>query len=158
MGLARRQEEKLQRLRQWTRPSAVRPGTTPDSSSRQATVGPPGSSVGSTNTSKEVQRVVATLPRKISSTEMQAHRKKGLCYYCDERFVPGHRCKKLQIFLLEESNDTKDEDVSIPSKVDEHNSSMEVSFNALIGLAKAQTMRLNGLIKQTTVSILVQHT
>ena len=33
--------------------------------------------------------------------EMLARREKGLCYNCDERFGPGHRCKKQQIFILE---------------------------------------------------------
>ena len=42
----------------------------------------------------------ATLPvRRLSPTELQERRVKGLCYNCNEKFVPGHRCKKL--FLIE---------------------------------------------------------
>ncbi|KAL0297738.1 UNVERIFIED_CONTAM: hypothetical protein Sradi_6825900 [Sesamum radiatum] len=35
-----------------------------------------------------------SLPIKhLSPLEMHARRVKGLCFNCDERFVPGHRCK-----------------------------------------------------------------
>ena len=32
---------------------------------------------------------------------MQARRQKGLCYNCDEKFSPGHRCKVQLVCLLE---------------------------------------------------------
>lgn len=32
---------------------------------------------------------------------MQMHREKGLCYYCDERFSPQHRCPNKHILLLQ---------------------------------------------------------
>ncbi|XP_043694404.1 uncharacterized protein LOC122645127 [Telopea speciosissima] len=49
---------------------------------------------------KSIPPDIEPLPvRRISPTEMQERRAKGLCYNCNERFVPGHRCKKL--FLLE---------------------------------------------------------
>lgn len=42
-----------------------------------------------------------SFPNKyLSPTEMLACKVKGLCYNCDERFVPGHRCKTQQFFLL----------------------------------------------------------
>ncbi|KAH1056031.1 hypothetical protein J1N35_034096 [Gossypium stocksii] len=45
-------------------------------------------------------------PRKLSAVEAQARRAKGLCYYCDAKFVPGHHCKEPQFFLLDDaSND-----------------------------------------------------
>ena len=28
-------------------------------------------------------------------------REKRLCYYCDEKHEPGHKCKRKQIFLLD---------------------------------------------------------
>jgi hypothetical protein len=37
--------------------------------------------------------------KHLSPTELQVRRDRGLCFNCDERFIPGHRCKKL--FLLE---------------------------------------------------------
>ncbi|KAK4406334.1 hypothetical protein Sango_0639900 [Sesamum angolense] len=38
--------------------------------------------------------------KRLSPAEMQARRVTGLCFNCDERFVPGHRCKSKQFFLL----------------------------------------------------------
>jgi len=37
--------------------------------------------------------------KRLSQAEMQSRREKGLCFNCDEKFSPGHRCKKL--FLIE---------------------------------------------------------
>lgn len=38
---------------------------------------------------------------------MKAWREKGLCYCCDERFTPGHHCKKMHIYLIKESDDIR---------------------------------------------------
>ena len=32
---------------------------------------------------------------------MDDRRKKGLCYNCDEKWGPGHKCKNVKLFLLE---------------------------------------------------------
>ena len=32
--------------------------------------------------------------RRLSDSELQKKREKGLCYRCDEKWAPGHRCKK----------------------------------------------------------------
>jgi hypothetical protein len=41
--------------------------------------------------------------RRLSSAEMAQRRADGLCYNCDEKFVVGHRCKRL--FTIEVSDD-----------------------------------------------------
>ncbi|ESR55507.1 hypothetical protein CICLE_v10023331mg, partial [Citrus x clementina] len=43
--------------------------------------------------------------KRISAAEMQEKRAKKLCYYCDEKFEPGHKCKQRQIYLLEGEDD-----------------------------------------------------
>lgn len=43
----------------------------------------------------------STMPvRRLSPDEMQIRRTKGLCFNCDERFVPGHKCKTRPFLLL----------------------------------------------------------
>lgn len=37
--------------------------------------------------------------KRLSPAELADRRAKGLCFNCDEKFSPGHRCKKL--FLIE---------------------------------------------------------
>jgi hypothetical protein len=50
----------------------------------------------------------STLPRRrLSQAEMTQRRADGLCYNCDERYVQGHRCKKL--FVLEVADPDDDE-------------------------------------------------
>lgn len=37
---------------------------------------------------------------RLSPTEMQERRSRGLCFNCDDKFSPGHRCHKKQFLLL----------------------------------------------------------
>ena len=39
--------------------------------------------------------------KMLSWTKMQGRCDKGLCYNCDERFVPDHKCKNQQVYMLE---------------------------------------------------------
>ena len=36
--------------------------------------------------------------QKISPSQMEERRKKGLCYYCDDKWFMGHKCKTPKIF------------------------------------------------------------
>ncbi|CAM0951594.1 unnamed protein product [Alopecurus aequalis] len=45
-------------------------------------------------------KAIAALPNRrpllrLSPTEMDERRAKGLCYNCDDKYAPGHRCKRL---------------------------------------------------------------
>ena len=40
--------------------------------------------------------------QKITSTQIEKRRKKGLCYYCDEQWQPKHKCKGLKLFMIDE--------------------------------------------------------
>lgn len=37
--------------------------------------------------------------KKMSPAKLTTRREKGLCYYCDEKYLPNHRCKT-SFFLL----------------------------------------------------------
>lgn len=39
--------------------------------------------------------------RRISSSQMNEKRKKGVYFYCDEKWGPGHVCKKPKVYLLQ---------------------------------------------------------
>jgi hypothetical protein len=93
---------------------------------------------------------------KLSPAELKDRRDKGLYFNCDDKFSPGHRCKKL--FLIEgtyedEANDPGDEEergvgddneIEIP----------EISLHAISGLPTPQTMRILGVIKEAQVALL----
>ena len=37
------------------------------------------------------------IPRKYTDAEIERRRELGLCFKCDERFKPGHRCMRKQL-------------------------------------------------------------
>ena len=39
--------------------------------------------------------------KRIPPAQMQERKKKGLCYNCDDKWGPGHKCESAKIFLLE---------------------------------------------------------
>ncbi|MFS7961699.1 putative retrotransposon gag domain-containing protein [Helianthus anomalus] len=45
--------------------------------------------------------------RRLTSDELEQKRAKGECFWCTERFVPGHKCKKKQLYILEVVDDEK---------------------------------------------------
>lgn len=47
----------------------------------------------------------------MTTTELAEKRAKGICFQCDEKFLPGHRCssKTLQVLILGDEDEDKDE-------------------------------------------------
>jgi hypothetical protein len=37
---------------------------------------------------------------KLTREEINEHQLKGLCYDCDEKYFPGHKCKEHKIFMV----------------------------------------------------------
>ncbi|KAK9161050.1 hypothetical protein Syun_007391 [Stephania yunnanensis] len=38
--------------------------------------------------------------KRLTQAEMAARREKGLCYNCDEKFIPDHKCKNKQLLCI----------------------------------------------------------
>ncbi|XP_074342426.1 uncharacterized protein LOC141679976 [Apium graveolens] len=76
---------------------------------------------------------------------------KGLCYFCDQAYERGHKCKfkEPQFFTVEVPGEEMDENVV------EHNGNDDdtvagdpcISVNALVGNHTFQTMRVEGVVK-----------
>ena len=91
---------------------------------------------------------------------------KGLCYNCDEKYFPGHKCKEQKIFMAI-SEDISEDDVKDPPVVESHEPTdmtppfdppeveSVISLNALTGFYSPQTIKLIGYIKHRKVIILV---
>ncbi|KAF5468876.1 hypothetical protein F2P56_012987 [Juglans regia] len=105
--------------------------------------------------------------KKVFSSQMDEKRRRGLCYHCDEKWNPTHKCKNLIVHLLQ-----VDQEVSDPSGVNEDELSVgdedghavvqeegeegvEVSLNAISGYSTRNAMRLHGRIGACAVEILV---
>lgn len=68
---------------------------------------------------------------------MKRKRSLGLCFSCDERYTPGHRCRKSQLLLMEgeEHDEEKDE-------VFHEADGPEISLQALTGWDAPRTLRV----------------
>jgi hypothetical protein len=149
----------------------------------------PRSWVEATKISKEEQQVVSSqyrkpsfIPRpkpvnpttpsaplkiqKLTRDEMDERQLKGICYNCDEKYFPSHKCKEKKIFMAI-SEDISEEDVETPF-VSESPESTDItppsdppevepviSLNDLTGFSAPQTLKLISYIKHRKVIILV---
>ncbi|CAM8941280.1 unnamed protein product [Rhodiola kirilowii] len=155
MGMARIAEQKLNETRNWvTRPTFSRTSVTPPSNqgADQRAIKAPGAR-GTTN-----------LPvRRLSITDMAARREKGLCFNCDEKFVPGYQCKpRFQCLVLEEDvfeeeplEPSYEEVVVIGDQEQIEADVPSISFHALQGKPVPQTLRIEGMLKGARVVVLI---
>jgi hypothetical protein len=61
-----------------------------------------------TDVSSSSKMKSASPMKRLTWYEMQSRRAQGLCFNCDERFVPGHKCKGPQLMKLEGSYEEED--------------------------------------------------
>ncbi|GJY66965.1 retrotransposon-related protein [Tanacetum coccineum] len=108
------------------------------------------------------QSGVPNRPRKqLTQQEMAKKRAKHLCFYCDQRYSPGHKCSG-QMYYLEVASceeEIKDEEY-VGSELDqvvvrEEEVMPQVSLNALNGVNSYQTMRIKGHVGKQVVHMLV---
>lgn len=94
----------------------------------------------------------AQAPRKLSSwEEMKRKRALGLCFSCDEKYAPGHKCVNPQIFIMEGI----DESDSDGANAEEDDTTPEITLNALTGWDSPTTMRLLATIADHNLHALV---
>ncbi|CAM8956889.1 unnamed protein product [Rhodiola kirilowii] len=112
--------------------------------------------------------------RRLTAAEMTDRRSRGLCYNCDERFVPGHRCKpQFQCLLidpladdiLDELDDTTpplfdppDTSQPLPVHPDMPQTSLDtpnISLHAMEGHFVPSTLRLPALLNGRNIMVLV---
>lgn len=111
--------------------------------------------------------------KRITPAQMDERRKKGLCYNCDEKWRPGHKCRNAKLFLLEgielvygENCGVKitelDEEVDskVGNKIDRsmknsQNEEVEITLYALTRTPTPSTMRVKGRVSGDRLVILV---
>ncbi|WVZ84215.1 LOW QUALITY PROTEIN: hypothetical protein U9M48_031269 [Paspalum notatum var. saurae] len=104
------------------------------------------SAAGSTSLVDSSATTTATAPssalgrRRLSPSEMAQCRAAGLCYNCDEKFVYGHKCKKL--FILEVAPEDNEEEAE-PDQ-EEQQQDLNISLHALTSIRATtyHTMRI----------------
>lgn len=82
---------------------------------------------------------------------------KGLCYFCDQPYERGHRCKfkEPQLFTVEVPGDEVEEELQDSESNDIVFSDPCISVNALVGNPTFQTMRVKGMVQGKPLHILI---
>ncbi|KAJ9561759.1 hypothetical protein OSB04_006919, partial [Centaurea solstitialis] len=91
---------------------------------------------------------------KMDENKSRDHRAKGICFQCEGKYTPGHRCpsKTLQVLLVdEEGSDGEEGEDPGHAYLD----LVEVSLNSISGLTPPQTMKIKGDIRGTLVLVLI---
>ncbi|XP_076942382.1 uncharacterized protein LOC143612235 [Bidens hawaiensis] len=88
-------------------------------------------------------------PKRLSSKELELKRSKGECFWCTEKFVPGHKCARNQLYLIE----VDDEGFMADELQEEHEP--VISINALLGLHSYSTMKVQGSVGTRRLYILI---
>lgn len=87
--------------------------------------------------------------KRLTMAELTERKQKGLCFYCDQKYEPDHRCQKKKLFVLlgdETIEDLKEEELasiwedSCPET--ERTEDAKVSLNAMTGSKRACTMKI----------------
>lgn len=104
-------------------------------------------------------------PRKppISSAEYKERRMKNLCFWCDEKFSPTHKCNGRRLYSLEicpEEEEEKDEFQEALEELSQEEmcvpeGSQNICMYALNGMPVYNTLKLQGMIEGKTVVILL---
>lgn len=138
INLARLRDDQLQRQRKSFTPRAF-----PQSSSHQNVTTPP-------PTSPATHIREPPVPKKLSWDEMKRKISLGLCFSCDERYSPEHRCRKSQLLLME-GEDIDDDDEEVFHETEEP----EITLQALTGWDSPTTIRVHVEInKQRLVALI----
>ncbi|XP_028761890.1 uncharacterized protein LOC114720407 [Neltuma alba] len=89
--------------------------------------------------------------RQLSKREMDERRRKGLCYWCPEKYSSNHRCKESHLFVLV----VDDDDEHFEDALEEVPSDSVGTINAIEVKEGGSTLKLLGRIKNQQVIILV---
>ncbi|XP_050258944.1 uncharacterized protein LOC126703934 [Quercus robur] len=91
--------------------------------------------------------------QRLSPTEMKECQDKGLCFNCDKKFTPGHRCKKL--FLIEGCWPEEDSGDGTEDVKRRNSAKIWRSLHAMAGSLAPQTMQVHGVINQQSLVVLI---
>ncbi|XP_058777144.1 uncharacterized protein LOC131651501 [Vicia villosa] len=100
--------------------------------------------------------------RRITAAQREERRAKGLCFNCDEKFIPGHRCaagKFLLLMIDEDSPSNNENDNEGSETVDDVSHSEETYFQlspqAISGQLSPKTLKFKGILDGLSVTVLI---
>ncbi|KAJ0578410.1 putative nucleotidyltransferase, Ribonuclease H [Helianthus annuus] len=99
--------------------------------------------------------------KQISSKEIEGKRARGECFWCPEKFTPGHKCANKRLFVLEviasEEEDEKGNEFIMDESIgqQEWQDPPQISLHALTGMVSYSTMKVLGSIGNKQLRILI---
>ncbi|VFQ98572.1 unnamed protein product [Cuscuta campestris] len=95
---------------------------------------------------------------RLTNAEKAERNKKGLCWYCDEKWVPGHHCKHR--FLVFMGPDEDDNPLDVEDFVDRDQEAAVISgdvsnLHSLADSPSPRSLKLVGSIKEMAVQVLL---
>ena len=94
--------------------------------------------------------------KRLTPDQVEGYRKRSLCFKCDEKFTPGHRCSVKRLMMIEISYpEEEDEEIIFEPSRNQGKQDAEISIHAMEGNSSSQTTMLMGLINNKPVSILL---
>jgi len=94
--------------------------------------------------------------RPIRNRDLDERRAKGFCFWFDEKCIPGHRCqnnKLYSLYIVEENREGSEEKGVTEVNPDTYNP--HISFNALEGVIRLNTLRVTGRVEKQPLFILL---
>ncbi|RVX10301.1 Retrovirus-related Pol polyprotein from transposon 17.6 [Vitis vinifera] len=94
----------------------------------------------------------------VAALDLDERRAKGLCFWCDEKFTPGHKCKRKQLYVMQIQVETDGEGPEGNLQMEglgEEDEQIQLSLNALMSNEDSQTMTLNGNYKGRSLFVLI---
>ncbi|XP_071737634.1 uncharacterized protein [Rutidosis leptorrhynchoides] len=150
--LAKLQEDTIALTKKRFAPILPTPKTTPQTTITTA-------ALPTTTTKLSLPSAPSRIRKQLTQKELDEKRIKGLCFYCDQKYMPGHKCPQLYSLEIlseddyEQINDLDDDDCQ--GEVIEFSHVPQVSLNALTGNNAYQTMRVFGHANKQSVHILI---
>ena len=101
--------------------------------------------------------------KKLTDREMQEKRERGLCFRCEERLSPGHRCKQKTLQVLWVTDDEEEEEID-PPLPDEAAGGVELAdgptttilcISSMVGFCPPHSMKVRDKIKSREVIVLI---
>jgi len=92
--------------------------------------------------------------KKMTTEELSEQRKNGLCFHYNDKYSPGHKCKRL--FMIEANwVDEDDGDVVMENDEETQETFLEISLHAMAEVQVPKTMKIWGDISGQPVLVLV---
>ena len=105
---------------------------------------------------KEIDSIAKPTVKRLTPVQVNEYRKKGMCFKCDDKFLPGYKYSVKKIMMIEINYpEDEEEEIIFEPKEGKKEGDAEISIHTMEGNASSQTIRLMGYIHNKPVSILL---